>query len=165
MSTSQKSLSKLVETRLGVLRPEWADKNKPRMRRVDQRTVDRLLLSDKLTSEQHKAAEWYHNLAATANTTPHLVSQIGSMRVDGAPREISNRQADARITLKLVDADIKLKNNDYTLRVLRSVVIFDESMRNLSKDDGLGKNRTGVETLRLGLDTLEKIMPRYQRYL
>ena len=64
-----------------------------------------------------------------------------------------------------MDADIKLKNNDYVLRVLRSVVIFDESMRNLSKDDGLGKNRTGVETLRLGLDTLEKIMPRYQRYL
>ena len=123
-----------------------------------------MLLSDKLTSEQHKAAEWYHNLAATANTTPHLVSQIGGMRVDGAPREISNRQADARITLKLVDADIKLKNNDYTLHVLRSVVIFDESMRNLSKHDNQ-KTRTGIETLRIGLDTLEKIMPRYQRYL
>ena len=62
MST-KKSKDNLVNTSSGVMRLEWADKNKSRMRRVDQRNIDRYMLDGKINSEQHGAANWYYNLS------------------------------------------------------------------------------------------------------
>lgn len=164
MST-KKSKDKFVNTPSGVMRVEWADKTKSRMRRVDQRTIDRYMLDGKVTIAQHGAANWYYNLALMAQASPHVVSQIGKMRVGTSKPVISNKQAEARLVLGKVEDFIKSKTSPDYLSVMRNVVVYDESMREQQKKYGGGVRRHGLVMLRDALNELEKVMGKYARYI
>jgi thymidylate synthase len=164
MST-KKSKKEIVVTKDAVLRVEWANKTTPRMRRIDQRQIDKYLLDGKVNNSQHQAANWYHNLASTASATPHLTSQIGKLRVGSSKPVITNKQAEARVVMGKVDEFIKSNTDKQCLSVMRNVIIYDESMREQQRKYG-GKVRTeGLIMLRDALDALDKIMGKYSRYL
>ncbi len=136
------------------VRIEWADKNTPRVRRVDQRVIDRYLLSEKINTTQHQAANWYLDLAETAQSTPHLTSQIGKMRVGTGNPVMSNRQAEARVVLKKIDDMVRSKTSSIHLSCMRNVVCFDESMREQQRKYGGGLRSNGMTILREALDCL-----------
>tara|TARA_B100002019_G_scaffold290329_1_gene307773 strand:- start:139 stop:633 length:495 start_codon:yes stop_codon:yes gene_type:complete len=164
MST-KKSKDSLVNTSSGVMRLEWADKNKSRMRRVDQRNIDRYMLDGKINSEQHGAANWYYNLSSMAQASPHVVSQIGKMRVGTSKPVISNKQAEARLVLGRVESFVKKNTSHDYLSVMRNVVVYDESMREQQRKYGGNVRRQGMSMLRDALDELYKVMGKYAKYI
>jgi hypothetical protein len=162
MSTKKQN-NKLVVTKDAVMRVEWADKTTPRMRRIDQRQIDRYILDGKINTTQHQAANWYLNLSSSALATPHLVSQIGNLRVGAGKPVISNKQAEARLILRKVDAYVKSRTNQTHLSLMRNLVVYDESMREQHRKYG-GKARTeGLTMLRHALDSVDEIMGKYAR--
>ena len=164
MST-KKSKDKILKTDAGVMRLEWADKNKTRMRRIDQRQIDRYILDGKINHSQHQAANWYFSLASLAQATPHVVSQIGKMKVGTGKPVITNKQAEARIILGKVEEFVKCKSSDDSLSIMRNVVVFDESMREQQRKYGGNVRKHGMSMLRDALDELDKIMGKYARYI
>lgn len=164
MSTKKRD-KELVVTKDAVMRVEWANKNTPRMRRIDQRQIDQYMLKGTINTSQHQAANWYLNLAATAMATPNLTSQVGKLRVGTSKPFISNKQAEARLILGKVDEHVKKRTNQQRLSVMRNVVIYDESMREQHRKYG-GKVRSeGMNMLRDALDAVDGIMSKYSRFV
>ena len=160
MSTKKNS-ERIIHTQHGTLRVEWADKNKTRTRRIDQRLVDRYLIDGKINNSQHQAANWYLGLASTAQATPHLISQVGKLRVGTGKPVITNKQAEARIVLKKVDEFIRRRVSNTGVSVMRNVGLYDESMREQQRKYG-GKLRIeGMSVLGHALDALDQIMGKY----
>lgn len=160
MSTKKNS-ERIIRTPHGTLRVEWADKNKTRTRRIDQRLVDRYLIDGKINNSQHQAANWYLGLASTAQATPHLTSQVGKMRVGTSKPIITNRQAEARLILNKVEDFVRRRVSKTGVLVMRNVVLYDESMREQQRKYG-GKLRSeGMSVLGHALDALDQIMGKY----
>ena len=157
---STKKQNKLVETKDGVMRVEWADKHKSRMRRVDQRQFDKYLLSGNVTEEQHQAANWYYRVATTALATPHVQSQMGKLRVGTGNHSISNKQAEARLVLGRAEKQIEKVVSSLAVQVVRNVVLYDESMREQSRNHGIARDKTMI-LFRDGLDALDPIMAKF----
>ena len=157
---STKKQNKIIETKEGVLRVEWADKHNPRLRRVDQRQFDKYLLSGHITEEQHQAANWYYRLATAALATPHVQSQMGKLRVGTGNPTISNKQAEARIVLGKAEKHVEKVVSILDVQVIRNVVIYDESMREQSRNHGIARDKSMI-LFREGLDALDPIMAKF----
>lgn len=159
------SKDKVVKINDGSYRVEWASKNTHRMRRIDQRQIDRYLMDGRVTHSQHQAANWYLHLSQTAMAVPHLTSQIGKLRVGTGKPVISNKQAEARVVLGKVDNEIKKNTSSEYLSLLRNTLIYDESMREQQRKYG-GKIRTeGMMMLCHALDALDKVMGKFSKYV
>ena len=164
MST-KKSKEEIVHTKEGTMRVEWASNNKPRMRRIDQKQIDKYLLSGKVNHSQHQAANWYFNLVSTAQATPHLVSQMGKLNVGKGKPIITNKQAVARVVMGKVEDYIEASVGKDCMSVMRNVIVYDESMREQQRKYG-GRVRTeGLSMLRDALDALDKFMCKNARYI
>ena len=160
MSTKKNS-ERIIRTPHGTLRFEWADKNKTRTRRIDQRLVDRYLIDGRINNSQHQAANWYLSLASTAQATPHLTSQVGKLRVGTGKPIVTNKQAEARLVLKKVEDFVRRRVSRTAVSVMRNVVLYDESMREQQRKYG-GKLRTeGISVLGHALDALDQIMGKF----
>ena len=157
---STKKQNKMIDTKDGIMRVEWADKHKPRLRRVDQRQFDKYLLSGKISEQQHQAANWYFRVATTALATPHVQSQMGKLRVGTGSPVISNRQAEARLVLNKAEKDIEKAVTGRGLQVVRNVVLYEESMREQSRKHGVARDQSMI-LFREGLDALDPIMAKF----
>lgn len=164
MST-KKSKEKIIKTAAGTMRVEWAEKNKSRLRRIDQKQIDRYMLSGKINHSQHQAANWYFSLASLASATPHVISQVGKMRVGTSKPVISNKQAEARLVMGRVEAYVKKHTSQQVLSLMRNVIIYDESMREQQRKYGGSVRSKGMDMLRDALDALDKMMSKYSRYV
>lgn len=157
---STKTQNKIVETKDGVMRVEWADKHKSRMRRVDQRQFDKYLLSGNINEQQHQAANWYYRVATSALATPHVQSQMGKLRVGTGSPVISNRQAEARLVLNKAEKHIEKVVSSLAVQVVRNVVLYDESMREQSRKHGAARGQS-MKLFRNALDALDPIMAKF----
>lgn len=157
---STKKQIEMIDTKGGVMRVEWADKHKPRMRRVDQRQFDKYLLSGTISEQQHQAANWYFRLASTALATPHVQSQMGKLRVGSGSPVISNRQAEARLVLNKAEKNIEKVVSSLGVQVVRNVVLYDESMREQNRKHGVARDQSMI-LFREGLDALDPIMAKF----
>lgn len=164
MST-KKSNNEIILTDIGMVRVEWASNNKTRTRRVDQKPIDRYMLSGKVTELQHQAANWYFNLATVAQATPNMVSQMSKINVGKGKPVISNKQAEARIVLNKVEAFVKEATSPDALSVMRNVVVYDESMREQQRKYGGSVRKHGILMLQDALNAVDKIMGKYSRWV
>lgn len=148
MKSSQKNKREVIDTDQGSFQVVWVEKYKSTLKRRDQRQIDRAHLRGQLSEEDYDIANWWWNLAYTAQLHGSVQSQLGrlnSVRGSGA-RVYSNKEVEARAILKKLRRFVVERFGPTAHELLEGFIIYDCSIREFSDISG-NTNRTGLSKL------------------
>ena len=148
MKNSKSKKREVFETDTGTFQVVWMEKYKSTGKRRDQRQIDVAHLRGTITEEMYDAANWWWNLAYTAQQHGTVSSQLGRLNSvrNKSARVYSNKEVEARAILKKLRRFVVERFGATAHELLEGFIVYDLSIREFSEVSG-NTNRTGLSKL------------------